>query len=112
MKQGAQVTKCVHPAAKVCTPGAGCTLNFTGGRPCSKTIFCIPLWWLICVCGGGGGGGGLHWEDVVTSLGWSYHNRAYNKSENTMRVIIVPSFYRRGHNQDWLTMSYDVKHMH
>ena len=25
---GAQVSKCVHPAAKLCTPGAGCTLNF------------------------------------------------------------------------------------
>ena len=25
---GAQVSKCVHLAAKLCTPGAGCTLNF------------------------------------------------------------------------------------
>ena len=25
---GAQVSKCVHAAAKMCTPGAGCTLNF------------------------------------------------------------------------------------
>ena len=25
---GAQVPNCVHPTAKWCTPGAGCTLNF------------------------------------------------------------------------------------
>ena len=25
---GAQVLKPVHPATKMCTPGAGCTLNF------------------------------------------------------------------------------------
>ena len=25
---GAQVSKCVHHAAKMCTQGAGCTLNF------------------------------------------------------------------------------------
>ena len=25
---GAEVSKCVHPTAKLCTPGAGCTLNF------------------------------------------------------------------------------------
>ena len=25
---GAQVRKSVHPASKLCTPGAGCTLNF------------------------------------------------------------------------------------
>ena len=32
---GAQVSKCVHPATKMCTSGAGCTLNF---EHCLRTL--------------------------------------------------------------------------
>ena len=44
--QGAQLSKFVHPAAKMCTPVAGCTLYFVHGCVLSfpigeKVSFCV-----------------------------------------------------------------------
>ena len=35
---GAQVLKSVHPAAKMCTQGVGCTLNF---EHCLSIVMCM-----------------------------------------------------------------------
>ena len=50
---GAQVMKSVHPAAKVCTPGAGCILNFEhcACKDFPSSLYCIHVArWGTIVC--------------------------------------------------------------
>ena len=74
MKQGPQVTKCVHQAAKVCTPGAGCTLNFEHLISLSRAYKCVCV--CVCVCRGG------------TLLGRCCHLGGLITIEHTIKVKI------------------------
>ena len=47
---GAQLSKSMHPAAKMCTQGAGCTLNFEHCRIMCTFIIIIMLTRIPTIC--------------------------------------------------------------